>query len=115
MVIDEGSMPPPRFGVVLVTVSSSEEGQTIARALVEEQLAACVNCWPIQSTYMWKGEVHQDAEWQLIIKTRLDCLTLIEQRVNELHSYDVPEFIALPIVSGAAPYFNWIADQTRSP
>jgi len=113
MVIDEGTVPPPRFGVVLVTVSSPEEGKEIAHALVEEKLAACVNCWPIQSTYFWQGEVHHDDEWQLIIKTRLDCLPMLEQRVNDLHSYDVPEFIALPIVAGAAPYLNWIADQTR--
>jgi len=111
--MDEGTVPPPRFGVVLVTVSSSEEGQAIARALVEERLAACVNCWPIQSTYRWQGQVQQDAEWQLVIKTRLDCLPLLEQRVNELHSYDIPELIALPIVAGAAPYLNWVADQTR--
>lgn len=100
------------FIVVYVTVSSSEEGKRIAKALVEERLAACVNQLPgVRSTYRWEGKVEESGEELLIIKTSPRLFTALEQRVCELHSYAVPEVIAVPIIAGSKPYLQWLDDQ----
>lgn len=101
------------YGVVLVTVPSVEDGEAIARSLIAAKLAACVNLFPIQSIYTWKGEVHQDQEWQLTIKTDLSRFDELEQTIRSLHPYEVPEIIALPIVAGSAAYLTWITEHTR--
>lgn len=100
------------FGVVLVTAGSESEALSLGNMLVGEKLAACVNIVPIQSIYTWQGTVQQEAEWQLLIKTDLDLFTALEQRVRELHSYELPEIIALPILNGSADYLAWIGEQT---
>jgi periplasmic divalent cation tolerance protein len=102
------------FGVVLVTASSQAEAQAIARALVEEKLAACVSLTAIESIYTWQGQLHQEPEWQLVIKTDLANYKALEARIQQLHSYDVPEIIAIPIVAGSQPYLVWISEQTKS-
>lgn len=102
------------YGVVLVTASSQEEALKLADHLVKDSLAACVNLFPVQSVYTWQGELHHDAEWQLVIKTNLDRFAQLEARVQELHSYEVPEIIALPIVKGSHAYLSWLAEQTGS-
>ncbi len=100
------------FIVVYVTVSSPEEGKRIARALVEERLAACVNQLPgVRSTYRWQGKIEESGEELLIIKTSPSLFKALEQRVCELHSYAVPEVIALPIVAGSKPYLQWLDEQ----
>ena len=99
-----------KYGVVLVTASSQAEAVAIATYLVKSQLAACVNLVPIQSIYTWQEELHQDQEWQLLIKTDLSQFQTLEAKIRELHSYDVPEIIALPILAGSQPYLNWISD-----
>jgi periplasmic divalent cation tolerance protein len=100
------------FIVVYVTVGAAEEAGRIARALVEDHLAACVNQLPaVRSTYRWQGQVEQSNEELLIIKTRRDLLSSVQQRVRELHSYDLPELIALPIVEGSLEYLQWLDDQ----
>ncbi|NEQ30270.1 MAG: divalent-cation tolerance protein CutA [Leptolyngbya sp. SIO4C5] len=104
-----------QFGVVLVTASSETEANTIASALVQERLAACVSLVPIQSVYRWQGEVQQETEWQLMIKTDLAQFTTLAERVQQLHSYEVPEIIALPIVAGTETYLNWVAAETAQP
>ncbi|PSO87546.1 MAG: divalent-cation tolerance protein CutA [Cyanobacteria bacterium QS_3_48_167] len=101
------------YGVVLVTASSKEEGEVIASALVDAQMAACVSLTPIHSFYTWQGEVHSDPEWQLMIKTDLTQFSTLEAKIGELHSYEVPEIIALPIVAGLQPYLNWISESLR--
>lgn len=101
------------YGVVLVTASSKAEAMAIAQTLVQEKLAACVNCLPVESIYTWEGALHQEQEWQLLIKTRLEHYPLLETRIRELHSYEVPEIIAIPLHQGSAPYLRWIADNTR--
>lgn len=103
-----------KCGVVLVTASSQTEAQAIARALVQEKLAACVSITAIESVYRWQGQVHQEPEWQLVIKTDLANYAGLEARIQTLHSYAVPEIIAIPIVAGAPPYLAWIAEQTQS-
>lgn len=99
------------YGVVLVTVGSQQEGVAIATALIQSQLAACVSLLPIQSVYTWQGELHQDEEWQLLIKTDLALFSTLEAKIRSLHSYEVPEIIALPIIAGSQPYLQWIAEQ----
>ncbi|OGQ84681.1 MAG: hypothetical protein A3F90_12180 [Deltaproteobacteria bacterium RIFCSPLOWO2_12_FULL_60_19] len=100
------------FVVVLVTVGSSKEGERLARALVEEQLAACVNrIKGIQSIYRWQGQVEQSEEELLVIKSRRDLFECVKKRVQELHSYSVPEIIALPIVDGNENYLRWLEEE----
>jgi periplasmic divalent cation tolerance protein len=100
-----------QYGLVLVTASSQSEGEAIAQALLQFKLAACVSLMPIRSLYTWNGEVHNEAEWQLVIKTNLRNFLQLEAKVRELHSYEVPEVIALPIVMGSQPYLSWISEQ----
>ena len=101
------------FIVVYVTAGSPVEGDRLARALVEERLAACVNLIaPVQSVYRWDGKVEQSEEQLLIIKTQRERFTALEKRVRELHSYAVPEIVALPIIAGSEAYLRWLADQT---
>jgi periplasmic divalent cation tolerance protein len=102
-------MDKTNYGLVLVTAGSQPEAETIAIALVESGLAACVNILPVRSVYMWKGEINQEQEWQLLIKTDISQFSTLEAKVRELHSYEVPEIIALPILAGSQPYLNWIS------
>jgi periplasmic divalent cation tolerance protein len=100
--------------VVFVTAGSAEQARTIGRALIEERLAACVNIIPsIESLYHWQGQVHHDQEVLLIAKTTAAALEQLGKRVKQLHSYDTPEVIAVPIVAGAADYLLWIDEETR--
>jgi periplasmic divalent cation tolerance protein len=101
------------FVVVLVTVGSRSEGEKVARQLVGDGLAACVNIvGPIRSVYVWEGEVAEDDEHLLIIKSRDELLAALEARVRELHSYEVPEVVALPITGGSVPYLEWLRAAT---
>jgi len=103
------------FVVIYVTVGSAEEGDRLARALVEEKLAACVNrVKAIESVYRWQGNVERSAEELLMIKSRRDLFPALEKRVRELHSYSVPEIIALPVVAGSAAYLSWLGEQLVS-
>ncbi len=98
--------------VVWVTAPDAEQGAALARALVEERLAACVNLLPsIRSVYRWEGRVQDDAEVLLVIKTRADRLASLTTRVGELHPYDLPEVLALPAVGGSSAYLRWVAEE----
>jgi periplasmic divalent cation tolerance protein len=100
--------------VVLMTAGSQEEAIRIARTLVTEMLAACVNIVPgVTSVYRWQEEVQQDQEWLLVAKSRSEALEDLVQRVQALHSYDVPEIIALPLVGGSEPYLRWIDNEVH--
>jgi periplasmic divalent cation tolerance protein len=95
--------------VVLVTAPEGAPAETLARSLVAEGLAACVNRVPgIRSTYRWEGRVHDDAETLLVIKTTAAAYPALERRIRELHPYEVPEVIAVPIVRGSAAYLSWL-------
>ena len=101
--------------VVLVTVGSEQEAETIATALLEERLAACVNvASPVRSLYRWEGRIADDREWQLVIKTQARLFEALAARVRALHSYDVPEIIALPVLAGTTDYVDWIQNETKS-
>ena len=96
--------------VVFVTAPPGDLPTEIARALVSEKLAACVNILPqIRSIYFWKEEVCDDAEQLLVIKTTAERYDALERRIKELHSYEVAEVIALPIVKGSPDYLSWLA------
>lgn len=100
--------------VVFVTCGSEEEAVKISNALVEEQLAACVNIIPpIRSIYRWEEKIWDEKEWLLIIKTQRKRFQELETRVKSLHSYSVPEIISLPIVEGSSSYLNWLAEMTK--
>ena len=99
--------------IVFVTVPSSEKGEELANAVVAERLAACVNLLgPLQSIYRWQGEICRETEHLLLIKTTRARYVELEARVCELHPYDVPEVIAVPIACGSAPYLAWLQGAT---
>ena len=99
--------------VALSNCGSAEEADRVARALVESRVAACVTIVPgVRSIYRWRGQVEEAAEWTLIIKTRRELFEDLVRELRRVHSYDVPEVIALPIVAGAADYLEWIAAET---
>jgi len=99
--------------IVFITAPNEAEAEKIAKALVEERLAACVNITKdIRSIYRWQGKIEDDREIFMIIKTRKDLFEALSIRVKEIHSYDVPEIIALPIVEGSKEYMQWIKDST---
>ena len=96
--------------VVFSTCASAEEAQRVARALVEKRLAACVNVIPgIRSVYRWKDAVEDEEEVLLLIKTSRALLDELREEIERLHSYEVPEVIALPIVDGSERYLSWMA------
>ena len=96
--------------VVLVTCETLTEGRHIARSVVSKRLAACVNVIlsPADSYYTWKGKLQRTREYLLVIKTTVKRLTELEKEVKRLHSYDVPEFIAMPISAGSSDYISWL-------
>src|SRR5579872_2644128 len=97
--------------IVMATAASKEEAQTIAQALVDRRLAACVNILgPMQSIYRWKGAVEESNEWLLIVKTTATMTAQVDALVRTLHSYEVPEVIVLPLESGSEPYLRWIGE-----
>ncbi len=101
------------FIVIFVTASSEEEAKKIAQSLVEKRLAACVNIIKdMQSIFRWKGKLSDEKEVLLIIKTRKKLYKNVEEEVKNIHSYEVPEIIALPIISGSKDYLYWIDSET---
>jgi periplasmic divalent cation tolerance protein len=102
--------------IVLTTAGSQEEARKIARELVERRLAACVNIVPqVESIYRWQGKVDSSPEWLMLIKTSMDQFASVRDAIRELHSYDLPECIAVAIEDGSPEYLNWLADSvTRS-
>ena len=101
--------------VVLVTCGSPEEGRKVARALVERRLAACVNVVAgVESVYRWKDAVEEASECLLLAKTTRGQFDPLQSAVRELHSYELPEVVALPIVDGLDSYLSWIAASVES-
>ncbi len=99
------------FYLFTVTVPNIEEGKKIAGSLVESRLAACVQIIKdISSVYRWKGEIQEDNEHLLLIKTTEDNSESIIQKINEIHSYDIPECIGFKVEKGSQKYLNWIKD-----
>lgn len=102
--------------LVLVTCGSAKEAKKIAEVLVRKRLAACVNVLtsPVQSIYRWEGKIETAKEYLLLIKTSRRRLAALEKEIRRLHSYDVPEIIALPIVAGSKPYLKWLLESVAT-
>jgi periplasmic divalent cation tolerance protein len=97
---------------VVTTAGTRDDAQRIARALVEERLAACVQIvGPVGSTYRWKGQIETGEEWQCWAKTRQSLYERVEQAIRRLHPYEVPEILALPILAGSAGYLAWLDEE----
>jgi periplasmic divalent cation tolerance protein len=102
------------FYLVLTTTKGRAEAERIAQKIVGEKLAACVNVVPnISSTYRWKGKIERSREAMLLIKTSGEKLDKLIERIEELHSYEVPEIIAVPIERGLAEYLKWLKESLR--
>jgi periplasmic divalent cation tolerance protein len=100
--------------VVLSTCASEAEAETLARSMVEQRLAACVNVIPrVRSFYRWKGALESAEEWLLLIKSSRDRFHELMAALEKAHSYEVPEVLALQVVDGAANYLNWIEGSLR--
>ena len=99
------------YQVVLVTFPDKEAAVAMAKILVGEKLAACINILPeMQAVYSWKDELRVDSEVQMVIKTLTDKFELLSERISQLHSYEIAEIIALDIQQGNSPYLNWIKE-----
>ena len=108
------SVNPAAF-LIITTCSSTEEANRISATLIENKLAACVQVvGPVTSHFYWDGGLQQETEWQCQIKTTPTALDSVKATIASLHSYDVPEIIALP-VTGSKPYLGWIHEQVRQP
>ncbi|MBU4534918.1 MAG: divalent-cation tolerance protein CutA [Euryarchaeota archaeon] len=100
------------FAMVYITTSSKEESTRIGKKLVQDRLAGCVNIQgDVKSFYYWEGNIEEDAESVLLVKTKTSKVEKIIKRVKELHSYENPCIVALPIINGSPEYLNWLKDE----
>ena len=107
-------MAKPVYLVVFITTSSYDEARKIASALVDQRKAACVNIVPkVNSLFRWKGKIEEAEESLMMVKTRAELFTDVVGLVKSIHSYEVPEIIALPIVEGNAEYLSWLEEETE--
>jgi periplasmic divalent cation tolerance protein len=103
--------PIPSVSIVLTTLGKDNDARAIATVLVEEQLAACVNIVPgVTSVYAWKGNISEDGEQQLVIKTSTSKVAALEARLRELHPYETPEFLVIHAGGGSESYLAWVAE-----
>ena len=101
--------------VVLSTCDSEEQAARLARHLVEQRLAACVNILPhVRSIYRWNEKVEDSGEWMLVIKSRRDLFLALRAEIEKVHSYEVPEIIALPVVEGSEAYLGWLDHELKA-
>ncbi len=104
---------PSAVRVVLVTTPDQESASTLTHTLLEEGRVACGNILPgLTSVYRWQGEIQQDSECLLVLKTHVEMVDELARRIAELHPYDVPEVLALPVLGGFSPYLEWVAAET---
>lgn len=108
-------MPGRQCRVILVTCGTLREARRISRAVVEAKFAACVNVMPnaVESIYRWKGKVGSSREYLLVMKSTAKRLPELERLVRSMHSYDVPEFLVLPVVSGSDEYLGWLIESVK--
>ena len=107
-------MKDPSYIVIFITALNRKEAEKIANALLAKKLAACANILDrVHSLFWWQGKIDSSNETLLIVKTESALLSEIIHRVKELHSYDVPEIIALPIISGSQEYLSWISESVK--
>jgi len=100
--------------MAITTVGNEDDARKVAKSLVERRIVACVNVsGPVRSFYHWEGGLQDDSEYLLFMKTRVDRLPDLETAINEIHPYDVPELIAIPIERGSAAYLGWLNEQVQ--
>ena len=102
-----------QYCLIYITTGDESEAKRIGRTLVEERLAACVNFRPIQSIFRWEGEIEEDSEMAMLVKTRAKLADRVIERVKELHSYEVPCVLVLPIEKGNTGFLQWIDESTE--
>jgi len=99
--------------VVLVTATNEAQARRVARKLLQSKLAACVNFVPVESMFLWQGEIQEEEEVLLIIKTRADAFDELAAAVRSSHTYDTPEIIGVPVVIGSLDYLRWIDNEVQ--
>jgi periplasmic divalent cation tolerance protein len=100
--------------LVFTTLPSADKAAELAKLLVQERLVACANLLPaIRSIYRWQGEMHDENEVLVLLKTRAEHLERLKLRILEVHPYEVPEVLAIPVESGYQPYLDWLAGETK--
>lgn len=100
------------YAIVYITTSRKEESKKIANALLRDKLVGCVNIIPtIESVYLWKGNIEEDSESLLIAKTKVSNVSSIIKKVKEIHSYDIPCILAIPIIQGSEDYLEWLESE----
>jgi periplasmic divalent cation tolerance protein len=102
-----------QYCLIYITAKDELEAREIGRALVEEKLVACVNLHPIQSIFRWQGEVRQENEVAMLVKTRTELASEVISRVKELHSYEVPCIVTLPIEKANPDFLEWLSQSTK--
>jgi periplasmic divalent cation tolerance protein len=104
------------FSIILITAGCPEEARLIANTLLDRSLAACVNIIPgIESHFRWKGKLETASECLVMAKSRASCLDAIIEQVTKIHSYEVPEIIALPVIGGSLSYLRWLGEEISGP
>lgn len=101
--------------MVMCAASTEDEAESLATAIVEAGLAACVQVQHVRSFYMWEGTLHREPEWLLLIKTVRARYAVLEAFIRERHSYQTPEIVQLPITAGSADYLRWLGAGSRAP
>jgi len=102
-----------KYSLIYTTTGNETEAKIIGRTLVQEELAACVNIFQVQSIYRWQGKIEDAGEMALFIKTRVELADKVIKRIKELHSYQVPEIVSWSIEKGYPPYLKWITESTK--
>ncbi|HMK15898.1 MAG TPA: divalent-cation tolerance protein CutA [Methanomicrobiales archaeon] len=100
--------------IIILSTVPADEGARIAETLVSERLVACVNAIPVRSCYRWKGEICTDREELLVMKTRESLYPRVMERLREIHPYEIPEILAVPVLGGFRPYLEWVLGETAS-
>lgn len=102
-----------KYSLIYITAKDEAEAEKIGKALVDEKLVACVNIHPIKSMYRWKGKVQKENEAAMLIKTKAELVDRVIQRAKELHSYETPCIVSIPIEKGYAKFLEWVGESTR--
>ena len=108
--------PEQSYCLIFTTCANREQAEALARSLLEQKLAACINIQHgIESMYHWQGELQQEQESMLLIKTSVSLRPEVQQLLQSVHPYELPEIISVPIDSGSTPYLDWIQSQLKTP
>jgi len=101
------------YSLVYTTAKDKEQARKLGRILIKEKLVACINFFPINAMYPWKGKIEEENEVGMLLKTRGKLVNKVIKRIKELHSYDVPCIISLPVMKGNKDFFKWIKQETK--